>query len=268
MLTESAWIRPDWPMSDKIVAGASTRFGGNSTAPALAENNVGLNVGDVPSVVQGNRQALARMIAGQNGSLQSIKCQSPLWCNGWIRCTAAIVSMLASHLGSHRCTSGRRCVDRSTGACPSHSKCRLRACRDDDSQGPGLAQPMAGGVGLVAGVCLNWWAACPPRQVICMRGWAHALARTHFEVGAEVWRPIERICAEAVDPHPSDSGKRLVDLPLLTQYQLYACGVEAVSQSGLCSYTGEAFYSHRQATHERGPGAQTGRMATFIFRMA
>ena len=37
-------------MSDKIVAGVSTRSGGNSTAPALAENNVGLNVGDVPSV--------------------------------------------------------------------------------------------------------------------------------------------------------------------------------------------------------------------------
>ena len=68
MLTDRAWLQADWPMSDKIVAGASTRFGGNSTAPALAENNVGLNVGDVPSAVQGNRQALARMIAGQNGS--------------------------------------------------------------------------------------------------------------------------------------------------------------------------------------------------------
>ena len=68
MLTDRAWLQADWPISDKIVAGASTRFGGNSTAPALAENNVGLNVGDVPSVVQGNRQALARMIAGQNGS--------------------------------------------------------------------------------------------------------------------------------------------------------------------------------------------------------
>ncbi len=94
------------------------------------------------------------------------------------------------------------------------------------------------------------------------------IGRTHFEVGEDVWRPIGRICAEAVFPHGVDNRKRLVDLPLLTQYQLYACGVGSVSQSGLCTYAGEAFYSHRQATHARGQGAQTGRMATFIFRMA
>ena len=63
MPTESAWIRPDWPMSDKIVAGTTTRYGGNSAAQGLAENNVGLNVGDVPSVVQRNRQGLVRLIA-------------------------------------------------------------------------------------------------------------------------------------------------------------------------------------------------------------
>jgi copper oxidase (laccase) domain-containing protein len=39
-----------------------------------------------------------------------------------------------------------------------------------------------------------------------------------------------------------------------------------VALSGVCTYASEDFYSHRQATHENGQGAQTGRMATVIYR--
>ena len=96
--------------------------------------------------------------------------------------------------------------------------------------------------GLVAGV-LPELVCCMPTQPSNLSAWVGpCIGKAHFEVGAEVWRPVERICAQAVNPHPSDSGKRLVDLLLLAQRQLQACGVEAVFPSGLCSYTGAEFY--------------------------
>ena len=51
MQTDHAWVRSDWQVADNVVAGTTTRYGGYSTAPALAENNLGLNVGDVPRLV-------------------------------------------------------------------------------------------------------------------------------------------------------------------------------------------------------------------------
>ncbi len=53
MPTESAWIRPDWQVGgNNIVAGTTTRYGGYSAAQGLAENNLGLNVGDAPELVR------------------------------------------------------------------------------------------------------------------------------------------------------------------------------------------------------------------------
>lgn len=264
MLTDRAWLQADWPISDKIVAGASTRFGGNSTAPALAENNVGLNVGDVPSVVQGNRQALARMIAGQNGSaiiepvnvqwLHQVHGSDCIYVGKDSDLTAApqADAMWTDQPGLALAIQSADCVP----------------VVMTDSAGRLIGAAHGGWRGLVAGV-LPKLVGCMPTQAGNLTAWVGpCIGKAYFEVGAEVWRPVERICADAVDPHPSDSGKRLVDLPLLAQRQLQACGVKAVFQSSLCSYTGAEFYSHRQATHERGPGAQTGRMATFICRMA
>jgi hypothetical protein len=100
MQTDHAWVRSDWQVADNVVAGTTTRYGGYSTAPALAENNLGLNVGDVPRLVQRNRQGLARFIedkATVNATVKAtLKSLNPSTCNGWIRFTAAIVSMLDS----------------------------------------------------------------------------------------------------------------------------------------------------------------------------
>ena len=265
MLTDGALLQADWPMSDKIVAGVSTRSGGNSTAPALAENNVGLNVGDVPSVVQGNRQALARMI----GRLSGFQISEPVavqWLDQVHGSDCVYVgkdsdltdapqadAMWTDQLGLALAIQSADCVPVVIALM---------------SAGRLIGAAHGGWRGLVAGV-LPKLVGCMPTQAGNLTAWVGpCIGKAYFEVGAEVWRPVERICADAVDPHPSDSGKRLVDLPLLAQRQLQACGVKAVFQSSLCSYTGAEFYSHRQATHERGPGAQTGRMATFICRMA
>ena len=157
----------------------------------------------------------------------TVKCQSPLWCNGWIRFTAAIVSMLAP-LGCNRCTSGRRCVDRSTGACFSHTNRRLRAGRDHEFAGTRIGAAHGGWRGLVSGVLpeLVHNMSADPSELHawvgpCIGG---LILRSEKTCGVRLGVSAQKPCF----PMESDNRKRLVDLPLLTQYQLYACGVGSV----------------------------------------
>ena len=277
MQTDHAWVRSDWQVSDNIVAGTSTRYGGYSTTPALAENNLGINVGDVPPLVQRNRQGLARLIGGQCRSQRHSQRHSQG--DGQTPAEPVEVQWLDQVHGSDCVYFG---ADSDLTAAP-----RADAMWTDE---PGLALAiqsadcvpvvMTNTSGTVVGAAHGGWrglvAGVLPELVRAMsaepsdlHAWVGpCISRAYFEVGEDVWRPIKRICAEAVYPHSTDSDKRLVDLPLLAQQQLQAGGVRSVSQSGLCTYASAAFYSHRQAMHAQGQGAQTGRMATFICRIA
>ena len=281
MPTESAWIRPDWQVGgNNIVAGTTTRYGGYSAAQGLAENNLGLNVGDAPELVQRNRQGLVRLIEGQCHSqrLSQHPSQRPSQGDGQVP-ESVVVQWLDQVHGSNclyvGATSDVTAAPQADAVWTDQPGVALAIQTADcvpvvitNTAGTRIGAAHGGWRGLVSGVLpgLVHNMSADPSELHAWVG--PCIGRTHFEVGEDVWRPIGRICAEAVFPHGVDNRKRLVDLPLLTQYQLYACGVGSVSQSGLCTYAGEAFYSHRQATHARGQGAQTGRMATFIFRMA
>jgi copper oxidase (laccase) domain-containing protein len=88
----------------------------------------------------------------------------------------------------------------------------------------------------------------------------------HFEVAEDVWGLMVDKYSSFVLDHPTKPEKRFIDLPNLARHQLRESGVMKVALSGVCTYASEDFYSHRQATHENGQGAQTGRMATVIYR--
>ena len=280
MQTDHAWVRSDWQVADTIVAGTSTRYSGYSTTPALAENNLGINVGDVPQLVQRNRQGLARLIGAQCRSQHHSQHLSQHLSQGDGQSPEPVdVQWLDQVHGSDCVYVG---ADSDLNAAP-----QADAMWTDQ---PGLALAiqsadcvpvvMTDTLGTVVGAAHGGWrglvAGVLPELVRAMsakpsdlHAWVGpCIGPTYFEVGEDVWRPVEHICAEAVYPHSTDSRKRLVDLPLLAQRQLQAGGVRSVSQSGLCTYASAAFYSHRQATHAQGQGAQTGRMATFVCRIA
>jgi YfiH family protein len=133
-----------------------------------------------------------------------------------------------------------------------------------DSNRPCIGAAHGGWRGLLAGVIEHLVAAMPvaPSQLCAWVG--PCISQTHFEVGEDVWRPVAKVSPSVIAEHPMDASKRLVDLPQLAQHQLRSCGVVSVTQSHLCSYASPDFYSHRQATHQQGSGAQTGRMASVV----
>ena len=272
MQTDHAWVRSDWQVADNVVAGTTTRYGGYSTAPALAENNLGLNVGDVPRLVQRNRQGLARFIERQShrqchrqGDAQITEPVDVQWLDQVHGSDCLYVGLDSDRTAAPQ-ADAMWTDQRGLALAIQSADCVPVVITDTAGTVVGAAH--AGWRGLVAGV-LPQLVRSMSDESSALHAWVGpCIGRAHFEVGEDVWRPIERICAEAVYPHLTDNRKRLVDLPLLTQRQLQACGVRSVSQSGLCTYARAEFYSHRQATHLRGQGAQTGRMATFICRIA
>jgi YfiH family protein len=264
MQTDLTWVRADWQVADTIVAGTTTRSGGHSTTPALAENNLGINVGDTPRLVRRNRRELARLIERQGGSqmrgpvdvqwLEQVHGSDCVYVGAD---SDRAVAPLADAMWTDR--PGLALAIQSADCVPVVMT---------DTAGTVVGAAHGGWRGLVAGV-LPRLVSSMPVEPSDLHAWVGpCIGRTHFEVGEDVWRPVGRSCVEAVHPHATDNHKRRVDLPLLTQRQLQACGVRSVSQSGLCTYDRTEFYSHRRATHGRGQGAQTGRMATFICRIA
>jgi len=61
-------------------------------------------------------------------------------------------------------------------------------------------------------------------------------------------------------------GRYLADLKGLARFQLVKQGVNNISDSGICSYESEQFYSHRRATHLKEQN--TGRFASLIWKSA
>ena len=268
MPTKSAWIRPDWQVGGNILAGTTTRYDGHSSVPGLAENNLGVNVGDAPDLVQRNRQGLARLIEGQFHSQGDDKMPQSVGVQ-WLD---QVHGSDCLYVGADSDLSAAPQADAMWTDQPGLALAIQTAdCVPvviTNTQGTVVGAAHGGWRGLVAGVLpeLVRGMSVEPSELHAWVG--PCIGRTHFEVEEDVWGPVWRICAEAVFPHGVDNRKRLVDLPLLTQHQLYACGVRSVTQSGLCTYASAEFYSHRQVTHARGQGAKTGRMATFICRIA
>lgn len=63
-----------------------------------------------------------------------------------------------------------------------------------------------------------------------------------------------------------DKGKYLADLKKIANLQLQAEGITNISDSGICTYQSEQFYSHRLATHQHSK--KTGRFASMIWKEA
>lgn len=109
------------------------------------------------------------------------------------------------------------------------------------------------------------------QQTADWQAWIGAsIAQSNYEVDSRVKDAVlatlnvsDEVAAKLFRANPDRAGHYFADLPAVAQYQLHACGIQCVHQSGLDSHSDERFYSYRQQTQQYLPA--TGRMATLIF---
>ena len=109
------------------------------------------------------------------------------------------------------------------------------------------------------------------QQTADWQAWIGAsIAQSNYEVDSRVKDAVlatldvsDEVAAKLFMPNPKRAGHYFADLPAVAQWQLNACGIQKVYQSGLDSHSDERFYSYRQQTQHQLPA--TGRMATLIF---
>lgn len=131
-------------------------------------------------------------------------------------------------------------------------------CSDD---GQTIAAIHAGWRGLAAGIITNTLKQLP-QPAECFRAYiGPAISQLYFEVGDDVRDAfLSQGIVDAKSFVPHRAGKWLADLPLLAERLLATAGVREVTQSGLCTYSDERFYSYR-----RDP--KCGRIATLIWKI-
>ncbi|MEZ5609694.1 MAG: peptidoglycan editing factor PgeF [Rhodocyclaceae bacterium] len=243
-MTPADVIIPDWPAPPGVHALMTTRCGGVSTGP-FASLNLGDHVGDDPSFVAANRQALRALCPAP-----------PRWLNqvhgtGVVQADAVEVAVDAD--ASFTRHTDVVCAVMTADCLP------VLFC---DRCGTVVAAAHAGWRGLHAGVLERTVAQMqvPPGEVMAWLG--AAIGPDAFEVGEEVRAAfIAHDAGAALAFRPGAvQGKWLADLYALARQRLAACGVTQVSGGDLCTVSdAPRFFSYRR-------DGQTGRMAAMIWR--
>lgn len=236
----------DWPAPKNIIAGFTTRQGGQSKTP-FASFNMGLHVGDCAADVQANRQKLMNQFA-----------EVKSW--QWLDQVHGVQVVQASD--------GNAVLE----ADAVYSTQRLQACTVMtadclpillcDKQGEQVAAIHAGWRSLCYGIIENTVATFkqPKEQILAYFG--PAIGAESFQVGEDVRaafltqnegeRSKQAFVAQTIQ------GKYLADLYQLAAIRLQALGITAIYGGEHCTYQGkEQFYSYRR-------DGQTGRMVSFI----
>lgn len=249
-------LRPQWQAPPGVCAAISQRAGGISRPP-FDSLNLSLGVGDDAAAVQENRRRFVAAISA-----------SPVWLRlvhgaGVVRLTTAMVALQPLPTADAAWTSevGVACTVGAADCMPV-----LFSLRD----GSAVAAAHAGWRGLAAGVlpatvrALCEGMGARAQDIVAWLG--PCIGPRRFEVGADVLQafghsldgadPLRFACR----PQPDGSPRWLANLPLLARDSLLACGVEAVSDSGLCTFEeASRFFSYRR-------DGVTGRFAAAVWR--
>lgn len=223
----------------------TTRAGGTGSAPHDTLN-LGLRAGDDPDIVAENRRRLRAALPDE-----------PLWLRQVHG--SDVVDADAPGLPD------TPALDASVTAQPGRvlavmvADCLPVVMADADGRVLGAAH--AGWRGLSGGVLEHTLAAMRAKapQATAWRAWVGpGIGPEAFEVGRDVLDAFMADDAAAeryFRPRPGVPGKWLADLAGLAEFRLRRAGVQAVSQSGLCTATDAArFFSYRR-------DGETGRMA-------
>jgi YfiH family protein len=235
-------LKANWQAPEIISAGSTYRYPGFSLGP-YAENNFGEHVGDRAEDVQKNRQKLRSDL-----NLKS----EPFWLN-------------QTH--SHRCIIADNNHDRDADAAVSRDPKQVLVVMTADClpitlcnrQGTEIGVIHAGWRGLAAGIIENTLEKLHSKHEELLAWIGPAICKNCFETGDDVYRAFQQnydFTSIAFQPHKK---KWHADLPLLAELILKKNGIEAISQSALCTFElKNAFYSYRRTP-------QSGRMATLIW---
>ncbi len=236
------WIVPDWPVPPTVRALVTTRVGGASRGP-YAAFNLDPRVGDDPSAVERNREAL-----------RSVLRADPVWLH---QVHGAQVVAVESAPARPR-ADGAVARTRHSVCAVLTADCLPVLLASRTGEAVGIAH--AGWRGLAAGVIEATVAgmAVAPAQVVAWLG--PAIGPRAYEVGQDVYDAFVAGDAGAAQAFtPRGAGKHLADLYALARRRLAAAGVAAVYGGGFCTHAeGERFYSYRR-------DRTTGRFASLVW---
>jgi len=244
----TGWIPADWPVSDSVVAGVTTREGGVSEG-GCASLNLAAHVGDAATAVSENRRRLKDALS------LSVE---PVWLD---QVHGAAVHRASADVPPEA-------PPRADASVTGHKNVALGVLTADclpvliaDRAGEWIGAAHGGWRGLAAGIIENTVASIPIGRTRLVAWLGPAISQPAFEVGAEVrdaFLASDPALAECFEENPR--GRFQADLYAIARRQLEVAGVAEVFGGGFCTFDDEArFYSHR-----RDP--ESGRMATVIVR--
>ena len=275
MQPNSGWLAARWAAPLKVIAGTTqhnvAHSGGTSSSDLPMGSNYGLKVGDDPAAVVANRSRLRsflqEQLAVKEGQIAGGSSAEPQiqWLDQVHGHTCIYVDGDMQDRGQHPPKADAMWTDLPDVALAIQSADCVPVVLTDVG-GELVAAAHGGWRGLTEDVLAVLIEAMPMKpQELC--AWVGpCIGPAHFEVGEDVWGLMVDKYSSCILDHPTKPKKRFVDLPNLARHQLRESGVMKVTLSGVCTYASEDFYSHRQAAHENGRDAQTGRMATVIYR--
>jgi YfiH family protein len=238
------WIRADWPVSDSVVAGTTTRVGGVSNG-VFASLNLGAHVGDDPAAVAENRSRFVTM------------CDLP-----------AEPAWLTQVHGTTVSVAGETSAAEADAAIARHPAAVVAVLTADclpillcARSGEEIAAIHGGWRGLAGGVLTTTLSqmVTAPDALIAWLG--PAISKSAFEVGDEVRQAFVDLEAAAGRCfEPNEQGRWQADLYGLARLQLRMAGVGAVYGGEYCTYRESGrFFSYRR-------DGECGRMASFVCR--
>ena len=254
-------LRPLWDAPSGTGALMSTRTGGFSAAP-FDSLNLGIAVGDEPSLVAANRQRFVQALGAAPVWLQQVHGTGvrrvgsadlteapPVADAAWtdepgIACTVQVADCLPVLMAAPAAPAAPAAV---AAVAAVHAGWR----------------GLAGGVLEAALGALCAGARCPPEAVVVWLG--PCIGPQAFEVGAEVLQAFG-VPAVAADqplwrfaPRADGAWRWRADLAGLARRRLQQSGVQRISAHGGCTFEGASdFFSFRRDGH-------TGRMAAAIW---
>jgi YfiH family protein len=232
----AAWAAPNW-----VKAVVTTRAGGVSRG-AFAGNNMADHVGDDPAAVAANRDRIEALL-----DLPAEPC--------WMvqQHGNRVIDADPARQQADACIAARPnvvCAVLTADCLP------LLLC---DTERETVAAVHVGWRGLCSGIIEATLAALEPSGTGLMAWLGPTICRHHYAIGPDVRDA-------ALDHNPglscalkADGASRWrFDLPAAASWILREAGVAAITDSGICTYADQRFFSHRR-------GHPTGRMAAMIW---
>jgi YfiH family protein len=232
----------NWPAPKNISALSTTRLSGFSQVP-YDTNNLGLHVGDNVHHVMQNRQQLIELLQLPG---------EPQWLNQTHSTRCVVIE-----------EDSNREADASVSRSSKHPLVILTAdclpitlC---NTQGTEIAAIHAGWRGLANGIVESTLAKMNSKASELLAWIGPAICQKCYETGDEVYETFTSKYPLSKHAFKPANSKWLANLPQIAEIVLNSQGINAVYQSGLCTFESESeLYSYRRAS-------QTGRIGTLIW---